>query len=210
MSLTSTPTLSSHDRILRSAKRLFAEFGYENTSTVAVAREAATSESQLMKHFGSKQGLLIAILDRGWTAICDRIMATDRHSSPRERLLVMLTAVGIEFENDPQLKVIAALDSRRIRKDSTEVAVSRGYRRYREMIDRILIDMRTEGHIRSDLNLDAVRAAIIGLADGLWREQIVCARAGMQANYNFDDGQKVLDLLLDLFAEPRIQRAKAS
>ncbi|HEX8798622.1 MAG TPA: helix-turn-helix domain-containing protein, partial [Terriglobales bacterium] len=65
--------LSSHDRILRAAKRLFAQNGYENTSTVAIAREAGTSESQLMKHFGSKQGLLVAIFDRGWTRMNERI-----------------------------------------------------------------------------------------------------------------------------------------
>ena len=71
----SVPTqLSSHDRILKSAKQLFARSGYENTSTVAIARQAGTSESQLMKHFGSKQGLLSAILDRGWVAIADRLM----------------------------------------------------------------------------------------------------------------------------------------
>ena len=58
------PPLSSHDRILMAARRLFALNGYENTSTVAIAREAGTSESQLMKHFGSKRGLLAVILDR--------------------------------------------------------------------------------------------------------------------------------------------------
>src|SRR5208337_2344458 len=66
------PPLSSRDRILFAAKRLFALNGYENTSTVAIAREAATSESQLMKHFGSKQGLLVAIFDRGWASIDER------------------------------------------------------------------------------------------------------------------------------------------
>ena len=210
MSMASTPTLSSHDRILRAAKRLFAEGGYENTSTVAVAREAATSESQLMKHFGSKQGLLIAILDRGWTAIADRIKATDRHASPADRLIAMLTAATIEFENDSQFKILAALEARRVRKDSVEVVISRGYRRYRENIDRVLIDMRTEGQIRSDLNLDAVRAAILGFADGLWRDQIVATRAGIRSSYSFDDIQKVMELLLDAFGDPPAQRAKAS
>ena len=48
------PVLSSHDRILAAAKRLFASQGYEATSTMAIARLAGTSESQMMKHFGSK------------------------------------------------------------------------------------------------------------------------------------------------------------
>jgi AcrR family transcriptional regulator len=210
MHITTPPAISSHDRILRAAKRLFAQNGYENTSTVAIAREAGTSESQLMKHFGSKQGLLISIFDRGWNAIGERIKATNHASSPAERLLAIITAATIEFENDPQLKTLVALEARRIRKDSNEVAVSLGYRRFRELLDRNLIEMRTEGQIRHDLNLDAVRAAVLGLADGLWRDQIVATRAGMAANYNFDDIQAVLELLIGSFQEPPAQRAKAS
>ena len=58
--------LSSHDRILQSGRELFAGDGYENTTTSAIARRAGTSESQLIKHFGSKEGLLEAIYDEAW------------------------------------------------------------------------------------------------------------------------------------------------
>jgi AcrR family transcriptional regulator len=210
MSLESNTALSSHDRILRAAKNLFAQNGYENASTVAIAREAGTSESQLMKHFGSKQGLLLAIFDRGWNSILDRIKATNHAATPADRLVAMLSATTIEFENDHHLKVIAALEARRVRKDSTDVAISGGYRRYREMLDRVLIDMRTEGQIRSDLNLDAVRAAIIGLADGLWRDQIVASRAGLASSYGFDDIHQVIELLIGSFQEPPALKARAS
>src|SRR5208283_4363446 len=95
----SMPPLSSHDRILMAAKRLFAHNGYENTSTVAIAREAGTSESQLMKHFGSKRGLLAVILDRGWTGISARVLAVPASAPPVDRLLRVLEAVVIELEN---------------------------------------------------------------------------------------------------------------
>ncbi len=72
------PPLSSHDRILLAGKHLFARNGYENTSTVAISREAGTSESQMMKHFGSKQGLLVAIFDRGWAAIAERVQVAQK------------------------------------------------------------------------------------------------------------------------------------
>lgn len=210
MSVTTTPPLSSHDRILHAAKHLFAESGYENTSTVAIAREAGTSESQLMKHFGSKQGLLLAILDRGWNGVLERIKATDHHALPADRLVAMLTAATIEFENDHRFKVLGALEARRVRKDSADVQISRGYRRFREMLDGTLIDMRTDGSIRADLNLDAVRAGILGFAEGLWRDQIVSSRAGLASSYSFDDMQQVLELLLDVFREKAPPRAKAS
>lgn len=203
--------LSSHDRILRAAKQLFAQNGYENTSTVAIAREAGTSESQLMKHFGSKQGLLIAILDRGWNGVVERAKVTAQQALASQRLIAILTAATIEFENDSQFKVLAALEARRVRKDSNEVMVSRGYKRFREMFDRVLQDMHTEGMIRSDLNLDAVRAAILGFADGLWRDEIVASRAGIPVSYGFDDIQKVLEILTEAFQETAAQqRARAS
>src|SRR6202044_1941810 len=84
------PAVSSHDRILLSAKRLFARNGYENTSTVAIAREAGSSESQLMKHFGSKQGLLAAILDYGWGKIIKRVEASQANGSLADRLVAAL------------------------------------------------------------------------------------------------------------------------
>src|SRR3954464_11180100 len=60
------PELSSHDRILQAGRELFAEDGYENTTTSAIARRAGTSESQLIKHFSSKEGLLEGIFDQAW------------------------------------------------------------------------------------------------------------------------------------------------
>jgi AcrR family transcriptional regulator len=200
--------LSSHDRILRAAKRLFAQNGYENTSTVAIAREAGTSESQLMKHFGSKQGLLVAIFDRGWATMSERIK-TINHSSPADRLLNILKAITVELENDPELKVLSALEARRVRKDSNEVVMTRGAHQYRELLERILTDMRNEGQIRADVNLDAVRAAIIGMAEGMWRDQVVAGRSEIRANYGFEDMQKVLEILIGAFQDP-LQNAKAS
>src|ERR1700760_456666 len=98
--VSSLPPTSSHDRILFSGKRLFARNGYENTSTVAIAREAGTSESQLMKHFGSKQGLLAAILDHGWAKIILRVEASQSAASSTHRLIAALEAMVIELQND--------------------------------------------------------------------------------------------------------------
>ena len=201
--------VSSHDRLLLAAKRLFAEQGYENTSTVAIAREAGTSESQLMKHFGSKQGLLVAIFDRGWTAMSERIKMIPQ-GSPADRLLSVLQAITFEFEKDPELKILSALESRRVRRDSNEIVLTHGVRQYRDLLDRILQDMRNEGQLRADVNLHAVRAAVIGMAEGLWRDQVVAKRSELRADYSFEEAHKVLGLLIGAFQEPPFPQAKAS
>lgn len=202
-------TISSHDRILLAGKHLFAQNGFENTSTVSIAREAGTSESQLMKHFGSKQGLLVAIFDRGWASMSERIHAI-RTASAAERLLSVLEAITVELENDPELKTLTMLEARRMRKDGTDVLMTRGARQYRELLDGILQDMRNEGQLRADVNLDAVRAAVIGMAEGLWRDQVVATRSELRANYGVDDVRKVMGILIGAFQEPAYRQAKAS
>ncbi len=127
---------SSRERILLAAKHLFARNGYENTSTVAIARDAGTSESQLMKHFGSKQGLLASILDRGWAAIIQRVQAIEGDARLADRLLAMLETIVIEMENDHELKELMTLEAHRVRKDSRDVLLSRGYRQFAELFDR--------------------------------------------------------------------------
>src|SRR3954463_15142301 len=95
---------SSHDRILAAAKRLFSTQGYEATSTMAVARLAGTSESQMMKHFGSKEGLLEAILDEGWKSMSGPLAEIGNMPPGPKKLLAMLEIVLNTLNDDPDLK----------------------------------------------------------------------------------------------------------
>ena len=193
------PQPSSHDRILMAGKRLFARNGYENTSTVAIAREAGTSESQLMKHFGSKQGLLSAIFDRGWESITERVQAVQNESSPSTKLAAVLGAVAVELESDADLKDLMMLESRRVRKDGRDVLVSRGMQDFTAVVDGILDDMRAKGELGSQLNLQALRSALVGMVEGLLRDQVVARRSEFAANYTLEDVKRVLDQLVPAF-----------
>lgn len=183
----------SRERILLAAKRLFARNGYENTSTIAVARDAGTSESQLMKHFGSKQGLLEAILDRGWVAIVERVRGIPAERTRPARLLGMLQAVAIEMENDPELKELMTLEAHRVRKDSRDVLSSAASRQFSELMDSLLSEMRERGEVRPELNVQVVRTALVGMIEGLLREQVVAARSGTSASFDFDDVNRWLE-----------------
>jgi AcrR family transcriptional regulator len=206
--LTSLPPTSSHDRILFAGKRLFARNGYESTSTVAIAREAGTSESQLMKHFGSKQGLLAAILDRGWVNIIKRVEASQGSRAASDRLVAALEAMVIELENDLELKELVTLEACRVRKDNRDVVMSRGHRQFSELIGRLLTEMRSQEQIRSDVNLDALRAGLMGMAEGLLRDQVVARRSDFRVDYSFDDVRKVLGVLIPAFGRPSVQPLK--
>lgn len=203
------PTISSHDRILLSAKRLFARNGYENTSTVAIARDAGTSESQLMKHFGSKQGLLAAIFDRGWANIIERVQTIQTSGSPADRLFKVLETMVWAVENDSDLMELMTLETRRVRKDNRDVLMSRGYQQYANIVDQLLTDMRNAGQVNPDINLDAVRAAFIGMTEGLLCDRVVAKRSELRADYDFADIRRVLGFLIPALESPSTRPLRA-
>lgn len=53
---------SARDRILTAAEELFAEHGYDRTSTARLAQAAEVPQGLIFYHFGTKQDLLLSLL----------------------------------------------------------------------------------------------------------------------------------------------------
>src|SRR5260370_437103 len=103
---------SSRARIREGAKALFAERGYEATTTAAICRLAGTSQSQLIKHFTNKQGVLEAIFEYAWEQINPAVrLATEKIPSPREKLRVRLDMVLGFLGKDRARRVFATIAS---------------------------------------------------------------------------------------------------
>ena len=95
-------TQTSRRRLLEAGKALFARFGFEQTSTAIIAREAGTSESQLVRYYKGKAGLLEAIFNDCWAALNQHVQgvvvaATDA----REALAGVLETVTEAFGRMP-------------------------------------------------------------------------------------------------------------
>ncbi len=196
----SRTTASSHDRILQAAKNLFASRGYENTSTVAIARAAGTSESQLMKHFGNKEGLLEAIFDRGWVAIAENLRTVQGAPSPEHKLRVLLDATLTGLENDPELKQLMLLEGRRIRKEGHMVMMTSGFLDFVRLADTILAEMANAGRLRPEINREALRSALIGMFEGMLRDRLLAERSGFPAKYTSADMRRIFDLMVSAVA----------
>jgi len=191
--------LSSRERLLNAGKNLFAKNGYERTSTLEVARAAGTSESQLMKHFGSKEGLLEALFDKGWSPLTAFLLAMPAIPSGRQKLQLLLEAVLTTLDRDPQLKQIMLLEGRRVRKEGHVIRVAGPYMKIVEQMDAILAEMRATGELRNDLSLQAVRSAIAGMFESLIRDQVLAERINFPARYSADDIKKILPVVLAAF-----------
>jgi len=53
-------------KILRAAQRLFAQQGYEGTTTRDLAQAAGVAEGTLFRHFANKKAILIEVATQGW------------------------------------------------------------------------------------------------------------------------------------------------
>jgi len=206
-----TPELgkaTTHQRILRVSKSLFANRGYEHTSTSAIARQAGTSESQLMKHFGNKAGLLEAIFIEGWTQITnDARAAIQDVTLPLLKLQTISGCVLRSLERDPELKLLLLLEGRRIRKEGQMVALTQGFLGFVELVDGVLYEMRDSNILRPELSPQAVRSALMGMLEGMLRDRFLADRLGFPADFNLQQLQEMLACVLGSFIANPQQRA---
>ncbi len=204
-SLTSQPgeavaELSSHDRILQAGRALFSEDGYENTTTSAIARRAGTSESQLIKHFNSKEGLLEGIFDQAWQRIAQGVQnVQQREAPPLDRLRALTELMIAALESDKQMRTLMLLEGRRIRKHGHMVMVTRGFQQVLEVLDGILRELQYSGRLRPDLHPEAVRSALIGAFEGLLRDQLLAERADFPAHYDGTELRAAFRAVLECF-----------
>lgn len=170
-------THSSRDRLLAAGKSLFARRGYEQTSTAAIAREAGTSESQLVRYFGGKSGLLAAIFNTAWGALNTEIT---RHISEaehgRDAMLRVLGLVMDAFGRDHDMAFIFLFEGRRVR--DGEIALSEGFLNFYQLIHQLIARGQNDGSFRKDVSVDVLAAALVGCAEGMIRDRMIAERSG--------------------------------
>lgn len=187
----------SRTRLLLSARKLFAESGYESTSTASIARMAGTSESQLIKHFGGKAGLLDSIFVDGWnslTAYLQQRLGTE--ASPIDRLKTIPRLMYEALERDPELRQLLLLEGRRIRKEGRIATLTDGFIGFVRLVDSTLEDMKNAGQLRQDLNPQAIRSALIGLTEGALRDHLLAERSGNPSSFTPENIGSLVDALV--------------
>ena len=205
---------SSRDRILQAAKSLFASKGYDYTSTVAIARLAGTSESQLIKHFGSKEGLLEAIFEQSWQRINWGVRQSIRAlDSPVDKFHALVDLTLTALTKDSELNVLLLLEGRRILKSGQMILLDQGFLEYVRMADGILREMQEAGQLRADVRVETVRSALMGAIEGLLRDKLLSERVDYPALHTTKQIREIFTLLMAAFmstAERAGQRTQPS
>jgi len=183
---------SSRNRILVTAKTLFASLGYDNTSTAVIARNAGTSESQLMKHFGGKAGLLETIFTEGWNKINAQLESCFQSAGDLSGRLCCIPGVVFEgLDQDVELKTLVLLEAHRMREAARNEPDKSGYAQFLRMIEEAIEKARNEGEFRGEVPARPLRSAIVGMIEGGVREQVLALRANFPAHYGSEEYRKL-------------------
>ncbi|MDQ6799466.1 MAG: TetR/AcrR family transcriptional regulator [Acidobacteriota bacterium] len=179
-----TTTTASRERLLHAAKTLFARLGYEQTSTAAIAREAGSSESQLIRYFGGKAGLLETIFNESWATVIARVSSEIPPAAPARDCILGILGTTIEaFGGDHDIAMLFLFEGRRIR--GSEVTLSRGFVQFYQLVQSVIRRGQEDGSFRSDLDPTVLSAALLGSAEGMIRDRLLLERRGMPTP--FDD-----------------------
>ena len=178
----------SRERLLEAAKALFAERGYEATSTSVICRLAGTSESQLVKHFGSKQGILEAIFEYTWEQINPALrLAAESIPKARDKFKIVVEMVLNFLARDQQIRTLFLLEGRRIRDDGRLIVLVPGFLEFVKMIDEILRQLQQEAELDTSLHPQAVRSALMGAIEGMLRDKILSVTSHYPASFSDAD-----------------------
>lgn len=167
---------ASRARLIAAASELFAERGYNNTSMQAIGEAAGISRGSISWHFGSKEGLLWAVVEEsfgrweGGTLVADVGDATGLEAIRRgiashqrfitgqdaaQRLFFVLLFEALGTRGDLQPRFAALYEALR---DRTEEWVAGGLAR---------------GEIRTDLAPRLIVTTLIAALGGLAYQELV-------------------------------------
>ncbi|MBV9761352.1 MAG: TetR/AcrR family transcriptional regulator [Acidobacteriaceae bacterium] len=205
--MSNVPVSSSvEQRLLQAGKRLFASQGFENATTSGIAREAGTSESQLVKYFGSKEGLLQKIFEDGWLKLNFVYTAASVSNSPVESLRMIFELLVKMLSQDRELRDLMLFEGRRIRGKNSEVLLTAGYYKLYDEVTRILQVLMKDTQLGRNIRPQVLSGALIGMLESMLRDQAMAERKTGKPDPSPDEIRAMFHLFTSSLFEPSIAR----
>jgi len=190
---------SAEERILQAGKRLFAAKGFDQTTTAAIAREAGSSESQLIKYFENKDGLLRAIFEDGWQRLSFVYNAAAIAESPEEKLRVIFELIARALQEDRELRNLMLFEGRRVRSQSSEILLTTGYYRLISEVETLVAPLLKTSGLQRELSPRAVASALIGMLESMLRDQAIAERRDGKSQPKGEEIRAMFRLMIGCF-----------
>lgn len=161
-------TESKHEAIVQAAIRLFAEHGFERTTTKMIAREAGVAEGTIYIYFPTKKHILLAFVERtGLESLKDTFKRTEGLPTQEMIHAFLLNRFKVWQENGSLMKVIFA--EALFDRDLAEQFCSRITRPATQLVEEYLIRRRREGPFGEarEVNPEIAARALVGQFFGI-------------------------------------------
>lgn len=171
----------SRQAILDMAERHFGEFGYRGASTAAIASEVQISDPGLLHHFGSKDGLLMALLNRRYSRDSEKLRSGE-HLSATELAdnLETIAKENLEQRNEVRLTMVLLAESISREHPGHEYFQMR-YVRARGIVARHIKTLQAAGDLAIDSDAEAVASLMLAILDGLQLQWLLDPEVDMVA-----------------------------
>ncbi len=186
---------NTRERIINSAKKLFAEQGYQKTTVVDISRQAGLSEAALYDHFQGKEDLLLMIPDL-WVSellqdLDDQLFGI---KGAVNKLRKYLWWYMRRVEQSPQdAKIVYLFLKTNANFLNTEV-YSNVKNLYSYLVD-IFEEGRKSGEMKADLNPRLARDIFVGTMDHIITRWLLKDRS-----YSLIDNlEAIFELMVDAF-----------
>jgi AcrR family transcriptional regulator len=113
----------SRELVLDAAERLIAENGYGSATVAALVEEARIPPSSVYHYFDSKEGILLAVMERGAERFFEDLPAFDsRRGSQAEHLRALVDAATEMLERNPNfLRILIVMATQPVNADGGQV-----------------------------------------------------------------------------------------
>jgi len=170
-------TQTSRSRLLAAGRMLFAQNGFEATSTATIAREAGSSESQLIRYFGGKAGLLETIFNEAWAGLNESVAQHAGEAVHGRDAIIRILGMMIQaFSRDHDIAFLFLFEGRRTRGATHEVLLSKGFQKFSETLAAMIARGVQDGSFRSDIDPRILGSAMLGCAEGMIRDRVLAER----------------------------------
>ena len=157
--------LDTSDRLLYAAINLIAEKGYKAVSTKEIAKEASVSEMTLFRHFGTKQGILEAAIDRFYYSTSMKEIFEKNIVWDLEKDLLMISkAYHTLMKKNQKVILIAFKEGNSV--EGLYNQINKHPRQLKELLIYYFIEMQQQGKIKELDNVESVAMAYLYMLYG--------------------------------------------
>jgi TetR/AcrR family transcriptional repressor of uid operon len=180
------PAAERQTRILNAAERCFVRSGFHRTTMQDVAAEAGMSPGNLYRYFDSKDAVVLALAERDRARIGEDFAAL---SGPGDLLPALRSIAQKHFAEEPRERAVLCLEIwAEATRNQSFSSMSEAFDR--DVCDRLCVLFRqaqASGAIAPEVDLEALAALIVTIANGLFVRRAVDAK--------LDAGREVASLM---------------